>query len=419
MSNIHKHSHLLLNCLGTVGSIVSGYISEYMTEEDIKKINSKITKLNDKLKNLDIFKYKIVNRIKIRNLLVKTLSEDDEIFIDLAIKLLELSEDNFENIVDSFITLTKNDIDVLYYNLWKKRNNDKFDLISLKEEIMNNYEFSPDLIMSYEYRVNKKDFISNKNGLIVGENLTLMPNLESSNIFNVFEKLSYNNFIKLSKYIPNIKKDFFETYLCFNFTYIGIYLCNIMESLELKRKEIKNMNNYIIIHGSFGSKDGNWFPWLKEQLEKRGKQVLVPQMPVGVGNQNFENWSNVLNQLDINENTVIIAHSIAPIFICKYLITNKIKVKKLIFVCGFNNYLGIDSDFDVVNKPMFIDNFEDIKHYCNDIVCYYSDNDPYVKYDVEKEFADKLTNKQYIIKNGGHINSETGYTKFEEILNEL
>lgn len=165
MSNIHKHSHLLLNCLGTVGSIVSGYISEYMTEEDIKKINSKITKLNDKLKNLDIFKYKIVNRIKIRNLLVKTLSEDDEIFIDLAIKLLELSEDNFENIVDSFITLTKNDIDVLYYNLWKKRNNDKFDLISLKEEIMNNYEFSPDLIMSYEYRVNKKDFISNKNGL--------------------------------------------------------------------------------------------------------------------------------------------------------------------------------------------------------------------------------------------------------------
>jgi len=41
----------------------------------------------------------------------------------------------------------------------------------------------------------------------------------------------------------------------------------------------------------------------------------------------------------INENTVIIGHSIAPIFISKFLTENKIKVKKLIFVFGFNNYL--------------------------------------------------------------------------------
>lgn len=177
--------------------------------------------------------------------------------------------------------------------------------------------------------------------------------------------------------------------------------------------------NYIIIHGSFGSKDGNWFPWLKEQLVQKNKQVIVPQMPVGVGNQNFENWSNVLNKLNVTENTVIIAHSIAPIFVCKYLITNKIKVKKLIFVCGFNNYLGIDHNFDTVNKPMFIDNFEDVKKYCSNIICYYSDNDPYIKYEIEKEFADKLTKNQYIIKNGGHINAETGYTKFEEILENI
>lgn len=143
------------------------------------------------------------------------------------------------------------------------------------------------------------------------------------------------------------------------------------------------MDNYIIIHGSFGSKDGNWFPWIKNELEKDNRDVVIPQMPVGVGNQNFENWSKVLNELKINENTIIIAHSIAPIFVCKYLITNKIKVKKLIFVCGFNNYLGIDKDFDAVNEPMFIENFEDIKEYCNDIICYYSDNDPYVKFEVE------------------------------------
>lgn len=177
--------------------------------------------------------------------------------------------------------------------------------------------------------------------------------------------------------------------------------------------------NYIILHGSFGSNKGNWFPWLKEQLENNNKQVDVPQMPVGIDKQNFKSWSNILDKLKINESTIIIAHSISPAFVCKYLITNKIKVQKLIFVCGFNNYFGINSEFDTVNKPMYIDNFYDVKSYCNNIVCFYSDNDPYVSFEAEKDFADKLTTKQYIIKSGGHINSESGYTKFEDILKEV
>ena len=62
--------------------------------------------------------------------------------------------------------------------------------------------------------------------------------------------------------------------------------------------------NYIIVHGSFGSCDGNWFPWLKQKLESKKLIVDVPQMPVGVGNQNYENWEkeypflqNILNML--------------------------------------------------------------------------------------------------------------------------
>ena len=142
-------------------------------------------------------------------------------------------------------------------------------------------------------------------------------------------------------------------------------------------------------------------------------------MPVGVGKQNFKSWSNELDKLAIDEDTIIIAHSIAPVFVCKYLIKNKIKAKKLIFVCGFNNYLGINSDYDTVNKPMYLDNLEDVKKYCNDIVCFYSDNDPYVKYDIEKQFAGTVANKQIIIKDGGHINSESGFGEFEEILDQI
>lgn len=123
---------------------------------------------------------------------MKVLSEETDDFIEIAVDLLNLSEDNFENIIDGFMKLTKNDIDVLYYNLWKKRGNEKFDVNSLKKEIGSNYEFVPDLIMSYEYRVNKDAFVNNENSLIIGESLTLMPTY-NENIYNIYLDKIFTN----------------------------------------------------------------------------------------------------------------------------------------------------------------------------------------------------------------------------------
>ena len=180
-------------------------------------------------------------------------------------------------------------------------------------------------------------------------------------------------------------------------------------------------NNYLLVHGSFSSPFSNWIPWLRKELEKEKLEVYTPDFPTGVGFQNYNNWSKLLKVYVeagiINENTVIYAHSIAPIFICKFLVENQIKVKRLVFVCGFNNYLGIDKDYDSVNESMYFDNLEDVKKYCDEIICYYSDNDPYVKYDVEKEFADAISTEQYCIPNGGHLNTESNYTEFKDLLN--
>ena len=183
------------------------------------------------------------------------------------------------------------------------------------------------------------------------------------------------------------------------------------------------MENYFIIHGSFGSPFGNWFSWLQDFISSDGKQVYVPDFPIGVGYQNYDNWSKLFKMyLDfglINENTTIIGHSIAPVFISKFLTENKIKVKKLIFVCGFNNYFGIDAEYDAVNGSMYFDGLEEVKKYTNEIICFYSNNDPYVKFEAEKDFADKLGAKQVLLNNAGHINSESGYDTFEEIVSYL
>lgn len=98
---------------------------------------------------------------------------------------------------------------------------------------------------------------------------------------------------------------------------------------------------------------------------------------------------------------------------------NNIRVNKLIFACGFNNYLGINEEYDAVNRTMYFDNLQNVKQLANEIICFYSDNDPYVKYEVEKEFADTIATEQICIPNAGHINSESGFDTFEDIVNYI
>lgn len=178
--------------------------------------------------------------------------------------------------------------------------------------------------------------------------------------------------------------------------------------------------NYFLIHGSFGSPFVNWLPWLRKELEGRNREVYTPDFPTGVGFQNYENWSNLLKAyLEaglITENTTIFAHSIAPVFISKFLVENKVPVKKLVFVCGFNNYLGIDKDYDSVNRGMYLKNLNDVKDYCKEIICLYSNDDPYVPYEVEKDFADAIATGQEVIEGGGYLNSESGYREFPKLL---
>jgi predicted alpha/beta hydrolase family esterase len=179
------------------------------------------------------------------------------------------------------------------------------------------------------------------------------------------------------------------------------------------------MDNYIIIHGSYGSPDGNWFPWLAAELKREGKDVVVPAFPTPEG-QNYESWEAVLKKYSdmINENTVFIAHSIAPIFVCKFLINNKIKVKGIIAVAGANKFLTGNNNYDNVNKSFFMPDSElaNINEYIKFIYCFYSDNDPYIPLKYLENFVKVTKAEKNLIPNGGHLNAETGYTSFPEIL---
>jgi hypothetical protein len=61
---------------------------------------------------------------------------------------------------------------------------------------------------------------------------------------------------------------------------------------------------FIIFHGTFGSKDGNWFPWLDRELLKLGQKVIRPQMPIDdyeLANKEYENTGKYIskNQMSV------------------------------------------------------------------------------------------------------------------------
>lgn len=179
------------------------------------------------------------------------------------------------------------------------------------------------------------------------------------------------------------------------------------------------MKNYFIIHGTFGHSKENWFPWLENELISKGMKVYNFDYPTPK-NQNFENWSSVLNQVksEINKNSVFICHSIGCVFLAKYCIENNIRIGKCIFVSGCNNYFFIEK-FDKINKFLFTNELNKFSNLCDSRICIYSKNDPYISLPYLESFAKEINAKTVVYENAGHFNEQSGYKQFPDLLKFL
>ena len=134
--------------------------------------------------------------------------------------------------------------------------------------------------------------------------------------------------------------------------------------------------NFFIIHGVYADPDANWFPWLKQELEKSGFEVIVPKFPTPL-DQSLESWFRAFSNYEnkINEETVLIGHSLGAAFILNYLERTNKKIKAAILVAGFHKLLG--SKYDEINKTFIDKDFDwnKIKNNCNKFFVFASDND--------------------------------------------
>jgi len=178
--------------------------------------------------------------------------------------------------------------------------------------------------------------------------------------------------------------------------------------------------NIIIFHGTGGNPKGNWFPWLKKELAKKGCQVFVPKFPTPEG-QFLKSWLNVLENYKkyINKESILIGHSLGGLFLLRVLERLKKPIYAAFFISvsvGVKPILYYKSDFKFSG---FDFDWKKIKSNVYKFFVFHSDNDPYICLDNGKKLAKEIGTELIFIPQAGHLNSESGYTKFERLLKEI
>lgn len=183
------------------------------------------------------------------------------------------------------------------------------------------------------------------------------------------------------------------------------------------------MKRAVLIHGWGGYPEDGWRPWLKEELEKKDFEVLLPEMP-DTALPTMENWVSFLAQVVSrpDENCYFVGHSLGCITILRYLETLKKdqKVGGAVFVAGFGHdleyegYKGELSSF--FRTPV---NWEKAKKHCNKFIAIHSDDDPWVPLKHNTLFRDKLGAKSIIEHNMKHFSGDDGITKLPIALDSI
>jgi len=182
------------------------------------------------------------------------------------------------------------------------------------------------------------------------------------------------------------------------------------------------MQNIFIFHGTEGHPKENWFPWLKEQLEEKSCKVIVPQFPSPAGlPAKVSEWFDVLKnyEQDINEDTILVGHSLGGVFTLRVLEKLNHPVKAVFLVgtpIGVRPILNFDRDNSFSG---FDFDWSKIKSNCKDFVVYHSDNDPYVSLGNGEQLAKELDVELAFIPNVGHFNTKAGYTTFPNLLERI
>lgn len=177
--------------------------------------------------------------------------------------------------------------------------------------------------------------------------------------------------------------------------------------------------NVLLIHGFNGIP--KIFLYFKKELEEQGYNVIIPQFPVREA-INIREYFKIFDKYKdiINEDLIVIAHSLGnPMFI-KYICKNNLKIGLYISLAGFAEAFYLEGK-DILNKvikPLTI-NIEEknkIVNLINEKYSIYSNNDHIVPFEILEEYSSVINSKPVFIPGIGHMGKKLNLEKLPEVI---
>lgn len=181
------------------------------------------------------------------------------------------------------------------------------------------------------------------------------------------------------------------------------------------------MKTAVILHGTLGSPEGNWFRWLEAQLKEKGLTVWLPQLP-DAGQPRLSAWSAYVRQncpFPIDEDTLIIGHSSGAILALILAQQNIRPVGGVVAVSVFHdNSLKWEANNSLFDVPF---DWQAIRTHAKRLLFVHSNNDPYVPLPQAQFVANNCKAALVVLPSQGHFNLEQSpaYAQFPKLLELL
>jgi predicted alpha/beta hydrolase family esterase len=182
-----------------------------------------------------------------------------------------------------------------------------------------------------------------------------------------------------------------------------------------------------IIHGWGGYTEEGCFPWLKEELTKKGFAVFTPAMPEPLVPK-IDAWVSFLKKQvgTPDENTYLVGHSIGAQTILRYLesLPADSRIGGAVFLAGWVHLTDEafeDEQDREIGKPWLETpiNWDVVKSHSNNFTAIFSDDDEVVPIGDVEIFKEKLGAEIIIEHNKDHFSGSSGIKELPVLLEEL